>query len=391
MYSLLVGAKIKLILLLAAAGIITSCGVREENHSASESQTKLWAQLTDQSYSHFTNLRTKFEGTRANEHIKNAIKNPMDPHYPTSTPFMEGWYTKITYKDQRIAVILGLYSGHGGKRQGYVAVLTAHDGRLHVDEEFTDEFDIKYNRPGNLKANFKVTLGDVATISEDYIQLSMSEGLKLNAAISNKTPWKPMSLGLGPESVGVFMPFKAHWFVHSLNSTVTFDYSNPKLNKRISGTGYAHQEKNWGEAFPSGWIWAQGASSDGKYQFALAGGELDIAGQKAYLIGIRSNGRSYTFHPTHSISKMNRFPCQGSVVLKTEGLTKKLIISIDAPFSSFAPLSVPTEKGFVHGAVESFEGKARVVIKGGPFKSKILEDFTISKSALEFGGDYQCQ
>lgn len=32
----------------------------------------------------------------------------------------------------------------------------------------------------------------------------------------------------------------------------------------FSGAGFAHMEKNWGDAFPDQWVWAQGNTGDGK-------------------------------------------------------------------------------------------------------------------------------
>lgn len=39
---------------------------------------------------------------------------------------------------------------------------------------------------------------------------------------------------------------------------------------QYSGTGFAHMEKNWGDAFPEQWVWAQGVSRDGKVSDLLA-------------------------------------------------------------------------------------------------------------------------
>jgi hypothetical protein len=34
----------------------------------------------------------------------------------------------------------------------------------------------------------------------------------------------------------------------------------------MKGSGFSHQEKNWGQAFPSGHVWLQAMSPDNKFQ-----------------------------------------------------------------------------------------------------------------------------
>ena len=46
----------------------------------------------------------------------------------------------------------------------------------------------------------------------------------------------------------------------------------------VTGTGRAHQEATWRGTFPSGWVWAEGTTSDGESQLVLSAGQFDIAG-----------------------------------------------------------------------------------------------------------------
>jgi hypothetical protein len=322
--------------------------------------------------------------------LDKVVSTPMIPHRYTTTPFMEGWYTRITHGKERIAIIVGYYQNSASTKQGYAAILTAKDGKLDVDEAFSTDFEINQEDSGVFSSDFTVKIGDFAYLKKDYLSVKLPSGSVIEASFTKVSPWKPISLGLGPESIGVFMPFKAHWYVHSLNSTVNFNYSNPKLNLNMRGVASAHQEKNWGQAFPSGWIWSQGSTEDSKYQFAVAGGELDIANQRAYLLGIRTPTENYTFHPVHSITKVKRLSCSGKFKITALGVSKKAVIEVSAPIESFSSLSVPTDSGFKKGAVESFESYASVKIYGGPFKNTLIESFVIPKSALEFGGVYAC-
>ena len=117
-----------------------------------------------------------------------------------------------------------------------------------VDEAFSSDFEIDHGDSNLFSSDFEVKLGNFA-IKKDYLSIRLPSEQVLKLLF--KIYLGPISLGLGPESIGVFMPFKAHWYVHSLNSKVRFHYSNPQLNINMYGIGSAHQRKNWGQAFPS--------------------------------------------------------------------------------------------------------------------------------------------
>ena len=195
---------------------------------------------------------SNFSSVNQNLTLEKITAGPMTPHKYNATPFMEGWYTRITHGKERIAIIVGYYESEDSTKQGYAAILTAKDGKLVVDEAFSSDFEIDHGDSNLFSSDFEVKLGNFAYIKKDYLSIRLPSGASLEANFSKISPWKPISLGLGPESIGVFMPFKAHWYVHSLNSRVRFHYSNPQLNINMYGIGSAHQEKNWGQAFPSG-------------------------------------------------------------------------------------------------------------------------------------------
>ena len=56
------------------------------------------------------------------------------------------------------------------------------------------------------------------------------------------------------------------WHIRSLGSESTYELSHDKKRFHIKGSGLAHQEKNWGQAFPSGHVWLQAISPDNKFQ-----------------------------------------------------------------------------------------------------------------------------
>ncbi|SJX64075.1 uncharacterized protein SRS1_14730 [Sporisorium reilianum f. sp. reilianum] len=152
---------------------------------------------------------------------------------------------------------------------------------------------------------------------------SRSHGKAVDTRVRLRTtklcPWQPrasaaLPMGTrGPEGwiqhLGALLPL--HWYVHSTSAPATFSLEHVALPSTsadqprglqlddavAAGRGLLHIEKNWGHAFPSGWMWAHGASplpdpsvpsssspSQPSARLSLAGGS--ILGLTAFLVGI---------------------------------------------------------------------------------------------------------
>ena len=152
-------------------------------------------------------------------------------------------------------------------------------------------------------------------------------GTRLRLRSTKFVPWHPTTSAAlpmgsrGPEGpiqhLGALLPL--HWYVHSSSAPAIFSLehtslSSPsrsggsgdmELNDAVAaGRGLLHVEKNWGQAFPSGWMWAHGASPlpDPSYtssssqpaaRLSLAGGS--ILGLTAFLVGIHIQHGSETW------------------------------------------------------------------------------------------------
>ena len=174
-----------------------------------------------------------------------------------------------------------------------------------------------------------------------------------------------------------------------------------------AGVGIAHVEKNWGLSFPQGWIWLQAfskseAESPHKARtFSMAGGKT--LGQKAYLLGYRSENLQWSFRPPFTLmpfgfatpfvaetfdSKM------GTAHFEVCSLMRKLVVEVESPsdHDGWLGLACPLKDG--HGntsAYETFEGDIRVKAyqRGWGFWGwNLVEDTTFEHAAVEFGGDY---
>ncbi|SPO28068.1 uncharacterized protein UTRI_04459_B [Ustilago trichophora] len=153
-------------------------------------------------------------------------------------------------------------------------------------------------------------------------QSSKPAGTRVRLRTSKHSPWHPPSspastrlpMGTrGPEGwiqhLGLVLPL--HWYVHSSSAPAIFslehttlssyqsesEFGREELNDAVAaGRALLHVEKNWGQAFPSGWMWAHGASPlpdpslpipaspQPSVRLSLAGGS--ILGLTAFLVGI---------------------------------------------------------------------------------------------------------
>lgn len=137
----------------------------------------------------------------------------------------------------------------------------------------------------------------------------------------------------GPEGLlqhlGALLPL--HWYVHSSSAPSIFSLehtslgqSGAKATSEISdavaaGRGLLHVEKNWGQAFPSGWMWCHAASpldDPALTRLSLAGGS--ILGLTAFLVGVKVGAYDWNFTPPFAVAPQSQ---SRTGVIRGPGLT----------------------------------------------------------------------
>eukprot|EP01113_Clastostelium_recurvatum_P043893 TRINITY_DN7336_c0_g1_i4.p1 TRINITY_DN7336_c0_g1~~TRINITY_DN7336_c0_g1_i4.p1 ORF type:complete len:160 (+),score=26.14 TRINITY_DN7336_c0_g1_i4:84-563(+) len=148
----------------------------------------------------------------------------------------------------------------------------------------------------------------------------------------------------------------------------------------------------------SSWIWSQAFSSDNTVRLALAGGE--IMGLRAYLIGYRAPGVSWSFRPFTtlcvggwSMGMTERHDREeGMLDLHVYGWRRKLVLHMKVPKDSYMHLACPLATGHEPDyAVESFHASISLeaYTRPGPWGSwRLVHTHTFENAALEFGGKY---
>ena len=116
-----------------------------------------------------------------------------------------------------------------------------------------------------------------------------------------------------------------------------------------------------------------------------------------WIVGYRSNQRSWDFRPPFAKVSTVIDACNGNFKLTVSGFWRTLTLESSAPTATFAYISIPTEEGYsTKGGVESFSATTTVkLFWHTPWEylfgwEHFLEEKSFKNAALEFGADYQC-
>ena len=351
----------------------------------------------------------------------------LDPHkLPKQGPWFEGWYIRITPSSgsqRSLGLIVGSYLPKGASRKeaeenglaGYAAVLDGgSQGKpLRAFEVFPSNTRLYLNKsdivdrdpaPGG-SPSFRWAAEGIGQLTGDAAKIDFPNGVSLSLRLSNAVAWS--ADGLGPEGiVSLFRSFPLHWFVHSLRSGVEFEATLPAENgsgiEKLSGTGYAHFEKNWGVSFPPAYVWMQAYDAAKNRAIAIAGGRPVKVGPlspEAWLAGYRSPSYTIDFAPQNvgTLFESTVDACKGHFELVAAHMNRRLSVSARAARNTYGGIAIPRDTGFQKdGSEQSFQTKivARIfdVVPFSPLRDKdrLLEESVFENGALEFGSDFKC-
>lgn len=325
----------------------------------------------------------------------------LDPHPIPRNGGFEGWYLRLrdVTGERSLGAIFGSVFPRGGGDgfPGYAAMLLQEKGAepLRVFDSHSASSRISIN--GRVPRAMPSAMGAPEFewrdehgnwLSELGFHLRQGERQLSVELTEQERPWGVS----GPESWIRAVPVvPLHWFVHSLNTLGR--YTLRTGGREVSGSAWVHVEKNWGKAFPRKWIWGQGFSADGTTQYAFAGGETEVLGVPftAWFWGIFRGDEEWIFtsHTPGHVFESDPEPCAGRFRLRAKGLWLHAELRTSAPAASFSALSVPTAQGFRAEAVETFQARTEIVLRGAR-RSEAQEVFRFEDAALEFGGSERC-
>ena len=202
--------------------------------------------------------------------------------------FFEGWYVKLVSPDQKHgwAVIPGIFRGNG-KDEAFVQVLDGGSGRSWYHRFDHDDFEAS-------DSHFEVRVGP-NRFSKSGVHLDLPQ---LSGSMSFATeldPWpvKPLSPGI----MGWYglMPFMECFhgivsFGHFLEGKLQIEGKTADFS---GGRGYI--EKDWGEAFPAGYVWLHSNhfSTDSSASFIGSVAIIPFLKRefRGYIVGLKHSGK----------------------------------------------------------------------------------------------------
>ncbi|MEY4349600.1 MAG: hypothetical protein RL719_897 [Actinomycetota bacterium] len=205
--------------------------------------------------------------------------------------FFEGWYIKLVSADQRQrwAVIPGIFLGLGDSKtnEGFVQVLDGATGRSWYHRYDVSEFSAADDR-------FDVRVGG-NHFSASGVTLDLPQ-LKGRIDFTSEMDAWPVT-ATAPGIMGWFgaVPFMEcfHGVVslgHNLAGSLSIE---GKENSFDGGRGYI--EKDWGKAFPSGYVWLHSNHIDTDREASLIGSVAIIpwVGKpfRGYIVGLKHSGK----------------------------------------------------------------------------------------------------
>lgn len=207
-----------------------------------------------------------------------------------SKRYFEGWYVKVVSADQktRWAVIPGVFLGlDGGVNEAFIQLLDGSTGRSWYHKFDTSEFSASADE-------FDVTLGK-NHFSSKGVTLDLPE---LRGSISFESALDPWPVK--PLSPGIMGWFGAVPFMECFHGIVSFGHDlageMAVEGKKVSfagGRGYI--EKDWGRAFPSGYVWLHSNHIDSEPEASLIGSVAIIPwiGRpfRGYIVGLKHSGK----------------------------------------------------------------------------------------------------
>jgi hypothetical protein len=301
--------------------------------------------------------------------------------------FFEGWYYKFVDPSHKnkIIIIPGIYQNK--KKDEYFAFIQLMDAQSY-DVSF-HRFEIENCQFS--KNSLKIKMGN-NLFTQNHIQLNLhSNKRSISGEIRFKklTPWPVHFLSPGAMGWYGFIPFMQCYhavlsFDHKLNGEL---YLNNQYYSFHNGRGYI--EKDWGNNFPSAYIWLQSNHFEGREIsiFATVANIPWMRGSfRGFLIGIYLDHKLYQF-TTYGKSALEHVHIhKDNISIHVE--RKNFRLEINASRGSGGWLYGPSNDSFTLNVFESLESRIAVrLIHYQKKQAKVLYEGVSLHGALEVHGN----
>ena len=299
--------------------------------------------------------------------------------------YFEGWYVKFVDREQdaRLAVIPGVFLApeSDGPHEAFVQVLDGITGRSWYQPYPMSEFVARSD-------TFAVQVGP-NRFSAGGVRLDLPE-IGLSGAVDFEQPLDPWPVSWrSPGAMGwyAWMPFMECYhgvvsFGHGLSGHLTLGDQDLDFT---GGRGYI--EKDWGQAFPSGYVWIHSNHFQNPSVSLMASVAIIpwLRGSfQGLLIGLRHDGRLHRF-ASYTGAKVRELRIDDEHVWLTvagrDGTT--LDIKATRPGGAFLHAPIRTE---MHKRVEeTLDAQVHITLRA-PTGQELIDDTGVC-GGLEVHGD----
>ena len=339
-------------------------------------------------------------------------KSPMDPHYKSEGPWFEGWYTRIVDDKAQVdvAAIVGSFVRRGVKfeesaKEGYAALVISDraKGTSVTYESFPAKTmleaggePVRGNPDEKAPADFAWRADGIGYMTESALDLKLSSTVHIKAEFGKPEPLFPGRPWIGPEGAAANLPFIwSHWFVYSTGSETKYQLTTDSGSR--SGSGVSHMEKNYGSAFPVGWVWLHAMTEGGDNRLSVAGGPapVPVIQPEVWSVSFKTKILDWVFLPgVKDITvKRESDPCNGKFTFTIDNPGRRLTVNAKAKPEGFVGIATASATGWVKAfAHENYQASIDVNafetnLIGG---QKLVQHVRDDRGVLEFGGDHRC-
>jgi len=297
--------------------------------------------------------------------------------------FFEGWYVKLVSADQRhrLAVIPGVFLGLDGGDEAFIQVLDGATG--HADYVPFDRTDF-HARPDS----FDVTVG-ASRFTGDGMTLRLPQ-IGVDADVSFTQPLHPWPVTL--RSPGIMGWYGWVPFMECYHGVVSFDHDLSGTVRRgdttidlAGGRGYC--EKDWGRAFPAGYVWMQ-TNHFTRPRVSLSASIALIPwlrGEfRGFIVGLWVDGTLLRF-ATHTGARTTLLDIDDSHVRWTIEDPNGGLLAIEAERRRGGLLHAPVRTQMHRRVEETLDG--RVHVRAIDPSGRVVVDDTGACAGLEVHGD----
>jgi len=331
--------------------------------------------------------------------------NFMNIQWPNNrNDFFEGWYHRFVDRENKtsIIVITTAFNTSGvtkpGVKNGYISLIIKKEGRtaiLHqrkVDQVYLSDSD---------DLGYELLIPGIGHVNNRELDISL-EDIHITSTWSreNRLPWPATRVSGADTPAGIAARFKilpTHWHVNDMGGTAKYRIYSLKHKLDVEASASFHHEKNWGKRFPHYWYWLDVMDKKQEVYISGAGGKIKLLGLNipAFLLAIRTPVGVIRVSPLNKRShyKIESDNCtQFKISGADKNLSFELVLKDKA--EGFLNLLIPTDDGYVPGALESVTAKASLKIWKRSLlgrRKTLLGSYDVDQSALEFGNEaYNC-